>query len=137
MSVPARWSSARLLANVAKQDAYSAVCPAAPGRWRARLKKAPSKSISMSFTTSCVFLYAPACGWQTAKNGWMKKVPILDKRKNKYWLIIKKDYSPGRSTAVPTNDKIHQVRHDDQWTKGSHVRSSSYFRCSEILMRSS
>ena len=53
------------------------------------VKKPPRRLQSTSFTNSCVILNAPACGWQTAKNGWMKKVPILEKRKNKYRLIIK------------------------------------------------
>ena len=44
---------------------------------------------------------------------WMKKLSILILEKikeNKYQLIIKKYYSPG----ISTDDKIHQVRHDEQ-----------------------
>ena len=52
-------------------------------------KKTQRSLMCVSFTKSCVILYAPACSWQTAKNGWMKKVPILEKIKNKYRLIMK------------------------------------------------
>ena len=79
------------------------------------LKKAPSKLTSVSFTNSYVILYAPACGWQTAKNGWMKKVPILEKRKNKYRLIIK-----STTHRVPRSQLTTRFTKSDTTTKGAH-----------------
>ena len=96
------------------------------------LKTAPLVFTSVSFIKSCVILYGPACGWQTAKNGWTKKVPILIKRKNKYRLIMK-----STTHRVPRSQLTTRFTKSDTTTKGAHVRRSSFFRRAQILRCSS
>ena len=96
------------------------------------LKKPPRSLTSTSFTKSCVILYAPACGWQTAKNGLMKKVPILEKIKNKYRLIMK-----STTYRVTRSQLTTKFTKPDTTTKGAHVSRSSFFRRSKMLRCSS